>query len=377
MAGIYIHIPFCKTRCSYCDFYKTTNLKLKSDFIASLKEEILLRRFFFKNQPITTLYFGGGTPSVLSVDEFDDIKKSLYSIFDFSYLQEWTVEFNPDDATPEVMSGLASIGVNRLSFGVQSFFDSHLKRVSRRHSSQQAIEAVKMAQDAGIRNISIDLIYGLPDLTLEEWNDNISQFLSLSVPHLSAYHLIYEEGTLMTKQMKKGLFKEATDDESNQQFLLLRSRLIEKGYEHYEISNFSLPGLESKHNSAYWSGDTYLGLGPSSHSFDGKKRFWNVSNIHAYCKKMVSGDDSIVKYEDLGESDIYNELIMLGLRTKRGIDEKRVESDLSDFFKTYFYKHIETKLQAGEIVYSGTHYSIPSQCFLISDKIISDLFYVE
>lgn len=271
MAGIYIHIPFCRSRCSYCDFYKTTNIAIKSDFIESLKKEIFLKRTFLNGAVVRSLYFGGGTPSVLSVEEFADIVSELKLNFDLSNLDEFTVELNPDDVSLEFLKGLSALGINRVSYGVQSFHDRYLKMVCRRHDAKQALEAIRLTQSVGIDNISIDLIYGLPGLSLAEWQRDIDLFLSLKVPHLSAYHLIFEEGTLMTDQLKRGLFSEATEDESKEQFLALRNTLLNHGFLHYEISNFSLPDKSSKHNSSYWSGEPYLGLGPSAHSFDGKK----------------------------------------------------------------------------------------------------------
>ena len=376
MAGLYIHIPFCKSNCSYCDFYKTTNINLKNDFIESLKLEIDYRSGFFNDDIIRTLYFGGGTPSVLSIDEFSTIMDSFSTVFNLNSVEEFTVEINPDDVTVEYLQGLKNLGVNRISYGVQSFHNSHLAMVKRRHNSQQAIEAVRIAKSVGIDNISIDLIYGLPGMSESDWRINIEKFISLDVPHLSAYHLIYEEGTLITSQVKKGILKEAGEDDSNNQFLMLRQMLSENGYEHYEISNFSKPGKESKHNSSYWSGDLYLGLGPSSHSFDGENRFWNVSNLKKYELGLNSGDGSFYENEHLSEFDIYNELIMLGLRTKSGVSFKKLKNVVSDRFVDYFLKLVSTKIATGEIIHDDDRYYISEDSFLISDKIMSDLFFV-
>ncbi len=378
MAGIYIHIPFCKKRCSYCDFYKDTNISIKSDFIESLKREFSFRASFFKsNTVITTLYFGGGTPSVLNLDEFKEIILELNRIFDLSKIEELTVELNPDDVSLEYLSGLKNLGVNRVSFGVQSFHDKYLKMIRRRHDSHQALEAVSLCKLVGIDNISIDLIYGLPGLTLEEWQNDIDLFLSLKVPHLSAYHLIYEEGTLMTAQLKKGLFSEATEEESSDQFNLLRNGLINHGFEHYEISNFSLPNMYSKHNSSYWKGELYLGFGPSAHSFDGRVRYWNFSDLNKYISFLNQGRDDFFDCEELSEKDIYNELVMLGLRTKKGIYEGDLKSKVSLDFQHYFDKIIKDKMKNGEIVLKDHHYSISKDLFLISNKIISDIFFVD
>lgn len=377
MAGIYIHIPFCRSRCSYCDFYKSTNIAIKSDFIDSLKKEIFFRRSFLEHSLVRSLYFGGGTPSVLTVAEFGDVLTELKMFFDFSTLEEFTVELNPDDVTLDYLKGLARLGVNRVSYGVQSFHDHYLRMVCRRHDSAQALEAVRLTKLAGIENISIDLIYGLPGLTIEEWCHDVDLFLSLNVPHLSAYHLIFEEGTLMTSQLNKGLIVEATEDESKEQFLLLRNNLLKNGFEHYEISNFSKPQKYSKHNSSYWSGELYLGLGPSAHSFDGKKRYWNVSNVESYIEYLDKGDGVFFECEELTDKDIYNELVMLGLRTQKGISRKDMFDKVSLFYQNYFLKMIQPKIDGGEICFDGLRYFIPDDLFLISDKIISDLFYVE
>ena len=377
MAGIYIHVPFCRSRCSYCDFYKTTNIAIKSDFIESLKKEIFLKRTFLNGAVVRSLYFGGGTPSVLSVEEFADIVSELKLNFDLSNLDEFTVELNPDDVSLEFLKGLSALGINRVSYGVQSFHDRYLKMVCRRHDAKQALEAIRLTQSVGIDNISIDLIYGLPGLSLAEWQRDIDLFLSLKVPHLSAYHLIFEEGTLMTDQLKRGLFSEATEDESKEQFLALRNTLLNHGFLHYEISNFSLPDKSSKHNSSYWSGEPYLGLGPSAHSFDGKKRYWNLSDVEGYIQLLQSGEGAIIESEELSEKDIYNELVMLGLRTQRGISQADLFEKVSLFYQNYFLKVIKPRIDSGEICFNGTHYFIADDLFLISDKIISDLFYVE
>jgi oxygen-independent coproporphyrinogen-3 oxidase len=376
MAGLYIHIPFCKTNCSYCDFYKTTNINLKNDFIIALKKEINLRRGFFENCTVETLYFGGGTPSVLSLDDFRVILDDLHSVFDLSSVVEFTVELNPDDVSPDYMIGLKQLGVNRVSYGIQSFDDLFLKLVRRRHNSTQAVAAVNFAKDAGIHNISIDLMYGLPGLNVDIWKKSIDGFLSLDVPHLSAYHLIYEEKTLITSQVRRGVLKEVDEEESNNQFLVLLDSLAKNGYEHYEISSFAKPGFYSRHNSSYWSGDSYLGLGPAAHSFDGKNRFWNVSNLKKYYSCLMDNSASFYESERLSEIDIYNEIVMLGLRTKSGIDAVKMKSKVDDKLYDYFLKLVTKKIESGEIVFNNGFYSISEESFLVSDKIMSDLFFV-
>jgi oxygen-independent coproporphyrinogen III oxidase len=282
VAGIYIHIPFCRQKCYYCDFYKTVNSSHTGKFLSALKLEILKRHNYIRGENIRTVYFGGGTPSVLTEGELNEILDVLNVHFHIEKGAEITFEANPDDLTPVYLQTLKRAGINRLSIGIQSFFDIHLRKMNRRHDSQQAVCAIDDAFEAGFENISTDLIYGLPGLTLQQWEESLRKMFSLPVAHLSAYHLTYHEGTAFYTWLKKGTLKELSENESVKQFNLLLDEASRAGFEQYEISNFARNGMYSKHNMAYWSGTKYLGLGPSAHSFNGASRQWNIAHIDAY-----------------------------------------------------------------------------------------------
>ena len=370
MAGIYIHIPFCIKRCDYCDFYKTTNMSFKDEFLKILRKEITLNTQFISAEEINTIYFGGGTPSVLAPDEVKNILDLIFShVKNIHKITEITFELNPDDATENYLNELKETGVNRLSIGIQSFDPVLLKTLNRRHDAVQALDVVKKARNAGFYNISIDLMYGLPGLSMEIWEQTVEKAIKLNVEHISAYHLTYEPGTVFYKKLQKGIFKEMPEDESLQQFKMMIEKLKKAGYEHYEISNFSLPGKRSVHNSNYWDGKKYIGLGPSAHSFDGKKRWWNVSDINSYLK-----GEFVENEEVLTGKDRYNELVMLKLRTMGGVqveELKRVGDEYFNFFSFSVEKHI----LSGNVKYEDGRYFITEEGIFISDYLISELFY--
>ncbi|MCU4174104.1 radical SAM family heme chaperone HemW [Carboxylicivirga sp. N1Y90] len=375
MAGIYIHIPFCYSRCSYCDFYKTTDQTLKSDFLEAICDEIILNASFFKDNQISTLYFGGGTPSVLSLQELQSIFNCLSDFVNLSELDEITMEVNPDDVSEAYIQGLIELGVNRLSMGIQSFFDAHLRKMNRRHNAKQAINAVEIAKKSGINNISIDLIYGLPYMTFDEWKKNVKMALDLKVEHISAYHLTIEKGTPYYDLLKKGKLTEINEEDSEQQFEYLVSKLEEAGFSNYEISNFAYGKLISQHNSNYWTGKKYLGLGPSAHSFDGKKRKWNISHLSKY-NEQLKGKQKYWDEELLSDTDIYNERIMLGLRTLKGFNSdfiKRVNNDIKSFFE----QELVQQIKLGNIEKDDVYYRVPKSKRFITDRIISDFFYID
>jgi len=372
MAGIYLHIPFCFKRCDYCDFFKTTNISLKSDFLNTLEKEIDKNRDFIDNATIETVYFGGGTPSVLKGKE---VKSILDLIFtdegNLGRTNEITFELNPDDGSPEYLKQLKNTGVNRLSIGIQSFDDRLLKLLNRRHNAGQARSVVQNARAAGFENISIDLMYGLPTMDMESWERSIDEAIGLNVEHISAYHLTYEKGTVFNKKLERGIFKEIPENESVEQFKVLIDKLKKAGYEHYEISNFSLPGKNSKHNSSYWNGSKYIGFGPSAHSFDGTKRYWNVSDI----KRYLDGD-FIDKEEVLSDIDRYNEMVMLRLRTSVGITAENLNS-VAERFRDYFLGSVKKHISSGNIAFENGRYFISSKGIFISDYIISELFFYD
>jgi oxygen-independent coproporphyrinogen III oxidase len=289
MAGIYIHIPFCRQKCYYCDFYKTVNTTLSGKFIGALQKEIQQHKDYFDGEKIETIYFGGGTPSVLNEEELQQIMFFLHNYFEIIPDAEITFESNPDDLISDYLEMLFKVGINRLSIGIQSFQDEHLKRMNRRHNVQQAVQSVENAVKTGFQNISLDLIYGLPELTNQQWNDALHQIFTLPFQHLSAYHLTYHQGTPFYTWLKKGTLKEITETESIDQFNTLIDTAEKYGFEQYEISNFAKNQLYSKHNSSYWSGKKYLGLGPSAHSFNGKTRQWNIAHLESYIKAVENG----------------------------------------------------------------------------------------
>ena len=309
MAGLYVHIPFCKKRCRYCDFFSTTRLERQEAYVAALVKEIAARKDE-AGEPIRTIYLGGGTPSTLAPQ---DIARILDAV-GIDEAEEITMELNPGDASQAYMQALRDMGINRLSIGIQSFQDDLLTLIGRRHNTQQAINAVRMAQGAGFTNLSIDLMYALPTQTMAAWQADIETALSLGVQHISSYGLIYEQGTALTQAVESGELEAIDEETENAMYDELCSRLKQAGFVHYEVSNFALPGYEAKHNSRYWDHTPYIGVGAGAHTYVPPVRSWNKDDLEAY----IQGD-WIRESETLTETDLYNERIMLGLRTNRGI----------------------------------------------------------
>ena len=329
MAGIYIHIPFCKSRCIYCDFYSTTRLQDREEYVRCIEQETALRAPAFAQQMankgdiLKTVYFGGGTPSMLRERHIDNILCDIRSSFCHTQIQEITLEANPGDLSEDKLRGLREAGINRLSLGVQSFQDSLLHRLSRRHNGAEAIAAVKAARKAGFENISIDLMYGLPEQTMAQWMADIEQAIQLDVEHVSAYCLTYEEGTPLYRMLQKGEVSELDEERCNQMQDTLEEELEKNGIKRYEISNYAKDGYQSKHNGSYWTGAPYLGLGAGAHSYDGAYlRQWNPDDIGAYMATIQNGQLPLEE-EVLSEVDRYNEAVMLGLRTQEGIHLNR------------------------------------------------------
>ena len=375
MAGVYIHIPFCRKRCYYCDFFKSTDLSLKISLLDGLKRELELRSAELLSDEITTVYLGGGTPSVLSVDELKDLLINVQSNYQVCADSEITIEANPDDLSYEKLSALRQMGYNRLSMGIQSFAASDLKRMNRRHGVEEAIQSVKWAKEAGFDNISIDLIYGLPDQNQEEWEHNVRMAIELDVQHISAYNLTYHEGTVFYEQLKKGILNELSDELSIQQFELLIKLLKEDGFEHYEISNFCKPGYYSKHNSAYWKNKKYIGIGPSAHSFDLQTRRWNVSSIPDYLRGIES--NAYYELEVLSEQDQYNDYIITGLRTIWGVSEEYIQTQFSPGYYLHFRKIKQKYMQSGHMSITGSTVCLNDSGLFISDKIMADFMVVD
>jgi len=376
LAGIYIHIPFCRKRCHYCDFFKSTDLSQKVRLLEGLMKELKSRASEFSSEEINTIYFGGGTPSVLLIDELKELLTIIHQNYAVAPEAEITLEANPDDLSQAILSALRQIGFNRLSMGIQSFAESDLKLMNRRHGVLQAVQSVKWAKKAGFSNLSIDLIYGLPNQTLEEWERNVRIAVELDVQHVSAYNLTYHEGTVFYDQLKKGILKELPDELSLEQFHLLVKILREAGFEHYEISNFCKPGYYSMHNSSYWKNQKYLGIGPSAHSFDIETRRWNVSSIAKYLD-VLENNLPYWESEILSEQDRYNDFIITGLRTNWGISEQIIQSTFAPRYFTHFEKCREKYIESGQVEYNLGKVRISEEGLFISDKIMADFMVVE
>lgn len=320
MAGIYIHIPFCKTRCRYCDFYSTTQVDKQTAYTNALIQEWNLHKhqWLQPHLPIRTIYLGGGTPSLLSISNLHLLLHTIYADIDSSQLQEVTIEANPGDFTLEKVQSWQALGINRLSIGIQSFNDKTLEFIGRRHNSAMAKQAVEIAQQAGITNISIDLMYALPHQTMADWQSDVAQALQLGVPHISSYGLIYEDGTRLTQLLENGQIQAVDEELEMQMYDYLIAQLTAHGYEHYEVSNFALPGMYSQHNSSYWNDTPYLGLGAGAHSYDGTKRWWNVCDIDLFIEQAASQTLS-PEQEELTPQQRHFEHVMLGLRTNKGV----------------------------------------------------------
>lgn len=371
MAGIYIHIPFCKVKCSYCDFYKTTNNSRIHDLVNALKLEMWLRRDYLIDRHIETIYFGGGTPSLLSAGQINDIIQACFSVFRVQNNAEITLEANPDDLSQEYLKAIRKTGINRLSIGIQSFSQTDLKLMKRRHNSIQAINAVKFARDAGFENISVDLIYGIPNMPFVQWKQNLQQVFSLNVEHLSAYHLTYHQGTSLWDDLQKGKVHEIDEMESVEQFNELVSTAKQHGFEHYEISNFARNGFYSKHNSSYWNQTTYLGLGPSAHSYDKISRQWNVASLTHYLLAL-SHRKVPFEREELQLKDRFNDYIITSLRTVWGVDLDVVRDEFGHDYFAHVQKVAHKYLISGQIEVSKEKIKMAANGWFVSDAIMSD-----
>lgn len=374
MAGIYFHIPFCKQKCSYCDFHFSTQFQsYRQQMIDAMCREIELQQAFLKQKTIKTIYFGGGTPSLLTAKELEQLFKQLQLFFNLQDVEEITLEANPDDITLEQVYVWKKFNINRLSIGIQSFKNSDLTWMNRAHNTNDAENCVKIAQQAGIDNITVDLMYGLPNLSNEEWEKHLDRVIEMGVNHLSAYCLTVEQKTALFHQVQKGELIPANDQKQAEQFLILQKRLIKNGFEQYEISNFCKPNYESKHNSNYWNGVPYLGIGPSAHSFNGLARSWNVSNNSKYINCLES-DLTWFESEFLQATDLFNELLLTGLRTSNGVCLEELYSRATpdqDFLDT-----LNSYVEQGLIVKATNSFYLSQEGRLFADKIASDLFLV-
>lgn len=339
MAGIYLHIPFCRQACTYCNFHFTTSLRYKDDLVKALAKEVEMEKEYLQGETINTIYFGGGTPSILEVSDLELLITDLSSHYPVAPDAEITLEANPDDINSQKLRAWKNIGINRLSIGVQSFFEEELRWMNRAHSSELAVSSLQLAVKE-FNNITMDLIYGSPMLTDEMWKQNVERAMEFGIPHLSCYALTVEEKTPLHKLIHTNKASDVDNGKQARQFLLLMQWLREKGYEHYEVSNFAKPGFRSRHNSSYWKGEKYLGLGPSAHSYNGNERRWNIANNNLYIKSINEGQ-SKRETEILTPTQKLNEYIMISLRTVEGIDLDRLEKE----FGTEERKRVEGQIQ--------------------------------
>ncbi len=375
MAGIYIHIPFCKQACYYCDFHFSTSSKYQDEMIAAIILELKLQKALFATATIETIYFGGGTPSVLDTKAITAILDTIYKNYALADALEITLEANPDDLTPTKLKQLAQTPINRLSIGVQSFSDTVLRYMNRSHSSEQALTSIKQAQAIGFENMTIDLIYGVPQVTNTAWEQELEQFFELQIPHLSAYALTVESKTALASLIQKGTYKPLDESQALAHFELLLAASQKQHFMHYEISNFAKEGYLSKHNTAYWQGKQYLGVGPSAHSFIGNTRAWNSANNIKYIKSITQG---IVPQEQelLTQKDKYNEYVMTQMRTIWGVDSHYIQTHFGSKYFAYFSKQIAKHITQHNVMQNANNFTLSPQGKFKADGISSDLFWV-
>ena len=372
MAGIYLHIPFCKQACNYCNFHFTTSLRYKKDLVDAIVKEIDLQKNFLKGESIATIYFGGGTPSLLSIQEINSILDKIQATFEVKQDAEITLEANPDDITKSALDLWKGAGINRLSLGIQSFIQEDLRWMNRAHSAALAADSLQLAVKE-FENISIDLIYGTPFLSDEQWKKNLDTAIGFGIPHLSCYALTVEEKTPLHKQILLQNTQGIDSDKQARQFILLMNWLREAAYEHYEVSNFARPGFKSRHNSSYWQGEKYLGLGPSAHSYDGVVRKWNVGNnvryITAINNGLVEGET-----EALTETQKLNEYIMISLRTREGMDLQKIKTNWGEEKVWAMENKLSLFKSSNLLVRNNSIVQLTDEGILRADGIAADLF---
>ena len=388
MSGLYIHIPFCLSKCAYCGFYSTASLKRKEEVLSAIEQEIVQRKDYLHGEKVETVYFGGGTPSILKIEELQSLMEVLRSTFEIDPQAEITLEANPDTLSLEYLEGLRSLGVNRLSIGIQSFFDNDLQYLSRKHNAAHARECVGLAKEAGFSNISLDLIYGLPTSDASQWNRNLDLFFEMDVPHLSAYALTLEPNSILTRQISQGKVPPVNEDDAVRDYHILCRRAAEQGFLHYEISNFCKPGLHSRHNASYWFGTPYAGFGPSAHSYDGSSRQWNEANGE---RKTENGkrngvsphrpkggkteNGKLFEREMLSAEDHYNEYVMLRLRTMWGIDLKYLKREMGERFSNHCELKAQPLVAQGRLSQTREFLYLTDEQMLFADGIAEELFW--
>lgn len=377
MSSVYIHIPFCKRRCHYCDFYKELHNPEADSYFTALEREMEYRKDFLgRDKPVSTLYFGGGTPSACHPSKIQAVIEKAHSLWEFSSDPEITIEVNPDDATDEYLEALANTRVNRISFGVQSFADKDLELLNRRHNSAQAIRAIEKARELRFENISIDLIFGIPGMTLQDWEKNVMKAMFLGVDHISTYMLTVEPETKLSDMVYSGEVDMPDDELCEKQYLLAHRILSYACFDHYEVSNYARTQFyRSRHNSNYWSANSYLGLGPAAHSYDGKVRSSAAADLDRYMRE--SGTESIYTKDILTNDDLYNEYIMISLRTSSGVRRDVIMERFGTDSLLHFEYEIQRFIKQGMIIRTGNEYRIPPEKFMMSDAVIRELFYQE
>ena len=374
MSGIYIHIPFCKSKCAYCNFFSLVSEKKINDYVNSLKREIVSRKDYLGGEKVKTIYFGGGTPSLLPTKYIDEILKNLNNNFDLVSNPEITLEANPDTIDKEQLFELKSLGVNRISVGIQSFHDDDLKYLDRKHDSRHALQIIDDLKCVGFEKLTLDLIYGIPTLTEEKWNKNLDIFFSTGISHLSAYALTVEPKTILGQRIEKGDLQDVNEDEIIRHYEILVDRTKENGFEHYEISNFAKPGCRSQHNSIYWNDEKYLGLGPSAHSYDGNSRQWNISNLTKYIQLINSESECYYEKEILSTEDKFNEYVMTSLRTSWGCDIEKISAKYGSSYSEHFLKNVKKYLESGKMLKDFNTYRLTDEGMLFADGIAAELF---
>lgn len=377
MPGIYLHIPFCKQKCHYCNFYSLASLKYRDIFVDALLKEMHLRKDYLHDKHINTVYFGGGTPSLLHTAEINRIIREIESLFEIDSRAEITLEANPDDLSTDYLKALKNdTAVNRLSVGVQSFFDDDLHYLHRVHDGNNARKAIEAAKKAGFDNMTIDLIYGIPTLTREKWEKNLALFFDYDIPHLSSYALTVEPKTALEILIEKQKRKNTDENQSIRDFEILLEQTRKHGFEQYEISNFARSGFYSKHNTAYWSGGYYLGIGPSAHSYNGHSRQWNVKNMKQYIESETVAR-IVLEKEILTKNQQYNEYVMTSLRTSWGCDTEHLQNDFGEKYTGYFLQKVQKYLKENKIIKNGSTYILTDTGKLFADGIAGDLFVDE
>lgn len=373
MNGIYIHVPFCISKCAYCNFFSLASESKMNDYVETLKKEIIFRKDYLGGETVKTIYFGGGTPSLLPTKSIEEIINLIRKNFNIDDNPEITLEANPDTINKEKMSLLKQMGVNRISVGIQSFFDDDLQYLGRRHDSRHALQVMEDLKNVNFDKITLDLIYGIPTLTEEKWNKNLDTFFSTGISHLSAYALTVEPKTILGHKIKNGDLQDINEDNTIRHYEILIEKTKEQGFEHYEFSNFAKENCRSQHNSIYWTDEKYLGLGPSAHSYDKTSRQWNVSNLTEYIK-LAGNSDNCFEKEILSKEDKYNEYVMTSLRTSWGCDINKIESDYGISYKNHFLKNIKKYLDSQVMQENNTSFILTDEGMLFADGIASNLF---